>query len=257
MVWLIGAHRGEDAVPFLQAKNKIYCLEANPLMCEQLFALEGPVFIKNSALVKPTFSDSEVTFYISNDKSEWGTLENSRVSSGSKFTDFISIKTPVIRLSELVENWDCPDIIICDIEGSETEAFVIPLTNNHIEFFNDTLICCEVSKDNWREILRLFAQTRRLFSIVVNGEIFSNDNSAMGERGGVGPMLRSKFTSSIGSFLSGLEQSENSKRWYSKLEIEQNLEMWFRTKNKAWTFNYDTWVDLIIWPNSQGNLGRI
>lgn len=255
VIWLIGAHQGEDAKPFLQANDKIFCLEANPLMCEKLSLLEGSIFIKHSALVEPSFSDNETTFYISDEKSEWGTLEKSRVVSGSNFTNFKTIKTPVIHLNELVENWDRPEIIICDIEGSEIESFVIPLTKYHIEFFSETLISCEISKDNWREILDLFAQTRHFFSIVVNGEIRSSGNSGLvgSGRGGVASIPHTKLTSSIGSFLSSSNQFNVNCRVFSKSDTERNLEMWFQTKNQAWTFNYDTWLDLIILPSSYQN----
>lgn len=132
-------------------------------MIEHLHCLKGPFLIENSALVGPTYAETEVTFFVSKERSEWGTLELSRVATGTKFTKFVGIKTPVVSLNELVENWDCPDMVICDIEGSEIDSFVLPLTKNHIEFFSKTLICIEVSKDNWREIVGLFARTRRFF----------------------------------------------------------------------------------------------
>lgn len=225
----MGAHDGQNLKYF--DGHDVFALEANPNLIPSLkqHCLEDRIL--NKALVGV---ESETTkFYFSREISEWGTTEKSRLISGSKFTTFEEILVESVKLQDLIKTWPAPDIMIVDIEGSELKALVEPMLGLK-EYFTESIIVIELSKDNWESIFSSFSSWRNQFSIVINGKVDRNNQEHRGS------------TSSIEEWASEAIL-KNKMQKMDSTSTKQWLEIWFEAKGRKFEFNFSAWVDLVIY----------
>jgi FkbM family methyltransferase len=246
VVWLIGAHKGENAIPFAKKGGgyKVYCLEANPKLLPFLKPLNDNKNVEIAALVEPSFSEHSVSFFLSDEKTEWGTTKEDWVRTGQRYTEFTSIESKAITLTEIIQRWERPDVVIVDIEGSDLEAFILPM-NKHLKYFDKTLFSLECSKRNYTEILDSLSKSHHFFSIIVNCEFNPISIAKLPKESEL-----TINTTSIGSILYEVAQGNKEIRRFTAQETFDILDLWFSSKNIRWTFNFEAWIDLIVWPSS-------
>lgn len=121
-----GLHEGEDTEFYLTCGAAVIAFEANDALVSRnshRFAKElgsGQLQIASGAIVPPDFAGTELTFYLNEDKSVWGTTSADWAERNSGLgTKFSSVKVPAIDLKAiLTEN---PKILYAkiDIEGAD------------------------------------------------------------------------------------------------------------------------------------------
>lgn len=256
VAWFLGAHKGEDIKP-LSRFFDCFALEANPNLELELNLILETGRILTRALISPLFQSelakedrTHVTFYSSEDRTTWGTIEVSRFLSGSSHTVFNELQVKTIDLRDLENLWPQPSLIVADLEGSEYESLVVPMLQR-VDYYKDAIFVVEVSKDNWKEILSKLQLIYENFTVVINAEIqevedLSGPQELKPEKNGGGA---GRVTSSIGHYLATTLIKGNLPSVFTP-DPKVTMESWFNSKNTDLKFNFSAWVDLIAWPSS-------
>lgn len=249
--WFLGAHKGEDIIPLLDS-FECYALEANHTLEPDLASILRSERILIRALVSPFTDDglpreagTMATFYSSEDKTMWGTLEKSRLDSGSLHASFTESEVQTLSLRILEEMWPKPSLIVADLEGSELHSLIFPMQARP-KFYGNVILVVEVSRDNWKEILDELEKIYENFTILVNAEI---EERVDGRYYGRQTAKKVSLSSSIGSYLYKTLSAGNS-TGRSSSDTRATLDAWFKSKNSQLRFNFSAWLDLIAWPSS-------
>lgn len=253
VAWFLGAHKGEDIKP-LSNFFDCFALEANPNLELELNSILETGRILTRALISPLLQSelakegrTHVTFYSSEDRTTWGTIEVSRFLSGSNHTIFNELQAETIDLRDLENLWPRPSLIVADLEGSEYESLVVPMLQR-VDHYKDAVFVLEVSKDNWKEIISKLQLIYEKFTVVINAEIHEVEDLSGSQE--LKPQKKLRLTSSIGHYLAKTLIEGNLSNVFTP-DPKATLESWFKSKNTDLRFNFSAWVDLIAWPSSK------
>jgi len=121
LIYDIGVHDGHDSEFYLKKGFKVIGVEANPKLAEKL-KIKLKSYIENDQfiLVEKAISyvsGDEISFFINDDKDDWGTT--SPKWNRSMDNRFVEIKVETINIEDMVDLYGMPYYMKIDIEGSD------------------------------------------------------------------------------------------------------------------------------------------
>jgi FkbM family methyltransferase len=123
LVFDIGMHNGDDTAHYLACGYDVVAVDANPALCEaaaERFAAaieDGRLTIRNVGI--DNRSAAELTFWVS-DQSEWSSF--SKEWATKKGASAAPIRVPVVRFSDLLNDYPQALFVKIDIEGNDVDC---------------------------------------------------------------------------------------------------------------------------------------
>ena len=134
LIFDIGMHTGKDTEFYLKKGFKVIAVEANSELIEKAkikFAKEiekGYLTLIDKAISSE--SDSNITFYINNEKDDWGTINPDW--NRSMNNNYISKTVSTICLEDLIKQYGVPYYIKIDIEGADVLCLKSLINQDHL-----------------------------------------------------------------------------------------------------------------------------
>ncbi len=121
LIYDIGVHDGRDTEFYLKKGFTVIGVESNPKLVEKLKIKFGKYIESNQLILIDRaiseFSNTEISFFINDEKDDWGTTsETWNRSMNNKFSE---IKVKSINLEDIVNLYGMPYYMKIDIEGSD------------------------------------------------------------------------------------------------------------------------------------------
>ncbi len=161
IVFDIGMHKGEDTAFYLSRGFNVVGVEANPQLVELLtdrFAREindGRLTIVPKAIAKVA---GEVTFYINDDQSVWGSIDPEFVQRNNAIgTRSRPVKVPSLTMADIIRDFPEPHYVKIDIEGVDLDCLVSLMETKVRPAYVSIESSVTSPKGNWDEELKVFA----------------------------------------------------------------------------------------------------
>lgn len=119
----VGAHKGEDSAFYFKLGYRVVSIEANPLLAEYLRKrFQEQIQAGRCAVVEKAVGNTgeNVTFYINDANSLWGTADPNWVKRNKKMgTRSSPITVQSVPFSEILKTHGCPHYLKIDVEGAD------------------------------------------------------------------------------------------------------------------------------------------
>ena len=129
LIYDVGMHKGEDTRYYLGKGFRVVAFEANPLLvseCHARFASEvrsGRLSIVEGAIVPAAYRDDNITFFMNERKSVFGTIDPEFAQRNLKLgVHCHEVTVPAIRFAKCLERYGVPYYLKIDIEGADLEC---------------------------------------------------------------------------------------------------------------------------------------
>jgi FkbM family methyltransferase len=162
LIFDVGAHKGEDSDFYLKLGYRVVAIEAHPILAANLRKrFSGEIRTGRYTLIEKAIGngDEQITFYVNNTNSLWGTAYAHWVDRNRKMgSDAQAITVQSVRFADLLRTYGCPHYLKIDIEGAD----MLCVNALFASRCRPKYISIESTKTSWLDLLQELKTLERL-----------------------------------------------------------------------------------------------